>query len=195
MDTAVFLGTAENFVYGLCSAYFIYESATYFRHRREQRFYRTAAAIMAFWFLLVLKDPIYSCIDTQLHRHLYRTLLLVDMSAVFTCVFFVVELLSPIYITWSRIVQNSAFYLLMLVLYIVTANDIFFDINIVGMAVYCLIWYGSLLSDMGGAHRRADKTLPLHRAAKLLVGRQAVDVAGDSDVSVGAGGLDIFVLC
>jgi AraC-like DNA-binding protein len=140
MDTAVFLGTAENFVYGLCSAYFIYESATYFRHRREQRFYRTAAAIMAFWFLLVLKDPIYSCIDTQLHRHLYRTLLLVDMSAVFTCVFFVVELLSPIYITWSRIVQNSAFYLLMLVLYIVTANDIFFDINIVGMAVYCLIW-------------------------------------------------------
>lgn len=48
MDTAVFLGTAENFVYGLCSAYFIYESATYFRHRREQRFYRTAAAIMAF---------------------------------------------------------------------------------------------------------------------------------------------------
>ena len=38
MDTAVFLGTAENFVYGLCSAYFIYESATYFRHRREQRF-------------------------------------------------------------------------------------------------------------------------------------------------------------
>lgn len=28
----------------------------------------------------------------------------------------------------------------MLVLYIVTANDIFFDINIVGMAVYCLIW-------------------------------------------------------
>lgn len=90
MDTAVFLGTAENFVYGLCSAYFIYESATYFRHRREQRFYRTAAAIMAFWFLLVLKDPIYSCIDTQLHRHLYRTLLLVDMSAVFTCVFFVV---------------------------------------------------------------------------------------------------------
>lgn len=62
------------------------------------------------------------------------------MSAVFTCVFFVVELLSPIYITWSRIVQNSAFYLLMLVLYIVTANDIFFDINIVGMAVYCLIW-------------------------------------------------------
>ena len=25
--------------------------------------------------------------------------------------------------------------------------------------------------------------------------RQAVDVAGDSDVSVGAGGLDIFVLC
>ena len=80
MDTAVFLGTAENFVYGLCSAYFIYESATYFRHRREQRFYRTAAAIMAFWFLLVLKDPIYSCIDTQLHRHLYRTLLLVDMS-------------------------------------------------------------------------------------------------------------------
>lgn len=131
MDTAVFLGTAENFVYGLCSAYFIYECATYFRHRREQRFYRTAAAIMAFWFLLVLKDPIYSCIDTQLHRHLYRTLLLVDMSAVFTCVFFVVELLSPIYITWSRIVQNSAFYLLMLVLYIVTANDIFFDINIV----------------------------------------------------------------
>lgn len=106
MDTAVFLGTAENFVYGLCSAYFIYECATYFRHRREQRFYRTAAAIMAFWFLLVLKDPIYSCIDTQLHRHLYRTLLLVDMSAVFTCVFFVVELLSPIYITWSRIVQN-----------------------------------------------------------------------------------------
>lgn len=122
MDTAVFLGTAENFVYGLCSAYFIYESATYFRHRREQRFYRTAAAIMAFWFLLVLKDPIYSCIDTQLHRHLYRTLLLVDMSAVFTCVFFVVELLSPIYITWSRIVQNSAFYLLMLVLYIVRQN-------------------------------------------------------------------------
>lgn len=122
MDTAVFLGTAENFVCGLCSAYFIYESATYFRHRREQRFYRTAAAIMAFWFLLVLKDPIYSCIDTQLHRHLYRTLLLVDMSAVFTCVFFVVELLSPIYITWSRIVQNSAFYLLMLVLYIVRQN-------------------------------------------------------------------------
>lgn len=103
MDTAEFLGTAENFVYGLCSAYFIYETATYFRHRREQRFYRTAAAIMAFWFLLVLKDPIYSCIDTQLHRHLYRTLLLIDMSAVFTCVFFVVELLSPIYITWSRI--------------------------------------------------------------------------------------------
>ena len=38
MDTAEFLGTAENFVYGLCSAYFIYETATYFRHRREQRF-------------------------------------------------------------------------------------------------------------------------------------------------------------
>lgn len=186
MDTAVFLGTAENFVYGLCSAYFIYESATYFRHRREQRFYRTAAAIMAFWFLLVLKDPIYSCIDTQLHRHLYRTLLLVDMSAVFTCVFFVVELLSPIYITWSRIVQNSAFYLLMFVLYIVTANDFFFDINIVGMAVYCLIW---------AVRIAVLTTLPLYRAAKLLVDRQAVDVAGDSDVSVGAGGLDIFVLC
>lgn len=138
MDTTSILGTAENFIYGLCSAYFIYEAATYFRHRREQRFYRMAAAIMAFWFLLVLKDPIYSCIDV--HRHLYRSLLLIDMSAVFTCVFFVVELLSPIYVTWSRIVQNSAFYLLMLVLYIVTANDIFFDVSIVGIVVYCAIW-------------------------------------------------------
>lgn len=99
---------------------------------------------------------------------------------------FVVELLSPIYITWSRIVQNSAFYLLMLVLYIVTANDIFFDINIVGMAVYCLIW----------AVRIAVLTnATTTSCGKLLVGRQAVDVAGDSDVSVGAGGLDIFVLC
>ena len=76
MDTAVFLGTAENFVYGLCSAYFIYESATYFRHRREQRFYRTAAAIMAFWFLPALEGmPDFSAevealfVEKKLHRN------------------------------------------------------------------------------------------------------------------------------
>ena len=140
METSFIINTIENFTFGLCSAYFIYEAATYFKRRNEQHFYRTAAAIMMFWFLLMLKDPIYSCIDIDRHQRLYRTLLLVDMSAVFSCVFFVIELLSPLYITWRLIAKNSAFYLAMLILYIATGNDLFFDINIVGMAVYCLAW-------------------------------------------------------
>lgn len=83
MDTAVFLGTAENFVYGLCSAYFIYESATYFRHRREQRFYRTAAAIMAFWFLLVLAAWIYSCyVESSISNIAYIVIVTVVWAAV-----------------------------------------------------------------------------------------------------------------
>lgn len=140
METSLIVNTIENFTFGLCSAYFIYEAATYFKRRNEQHFYRTAAAIMTFWFLLMLKDPVYSCIDTERQQHIYRTLLLIDMSAVFSCVFFVIELLSPFYITWRLIAKNSAFYLAMLALYIATGNDIFFDLNIAGMVVYCIVW-------------------------------------------------------
>lgn len=132
--------SVTNFIYGLCSAYFLYEAVNYWLHRHEQQSYRTMAAIMAFWFLLLLKDPIYTCIDADSQRHLYRTLLTIDMSAVFSCVFFVVEVLSPLYITWRLILKNAAAYIVLLTLYAITGNDIFFNLNIAGMVVYCCIW-------------------------------------------------------
>lgn len=128
------------FVYfcnGACCMFFAYETCFYLFRRKQQRFYRTCAYIMAFWVILLIKDPFYALIAYD--KPLYNILMLIDMSALFTCSFYCIELLSPQKVTWKRIGIHTAPYLISLVIYILRPEQWAFNLSIYTMLAYCAV--------------------------------------------------------
>ena len=125
------------FCNGACCTFFVYEAYFYFLRRKQQRFYRTCAYIMIFWAILLIKDPFYLIFEHN--KPIYDLLMLIDMSALFTCSFYCIELLSPQKVTWKRISTHTAPYLITLAIYTFRPEQWAFNLSIYGMSAYCVI--------------------------------------------------------
>ena len=76
------------FCNGFCCMFFLVEGIYFYKRREERRLYRTTAVIFFIWFLLLLKDMFYSVDMFVDSERIYRSMLLFDMSVVFTCSFY-----------------------------------------------------------------------------------------------------------
>lgn len=122
--------------------FFMLEAFYYFSRRKEQRFYRNVSYTMFFWALLLLKDPLY--VYFEQNAFLYGLMMLIDMSVLLTCAFYLIELLSPQHIDAKRALVHAAPYLAVVCLYAIMQSDLAFNIAIGVMSVYSTIIFCSL---------------------------------------------------
>lgn len=135
MDT--FLLSASSFLNGLCCMLFFLEALWYLKRRNRHSFNKTVAITMFYWCLLFAKDPIYQIPSIADSVYLYKLFLLVDMTALFTCAFYSIELLNPLYVTKKNVLLHFLPYTMFVVLYAIFADPIIYDMAVYYMLAYC----------------------------------------------------------
>lgn len=135
--SAISLEGALIFTQGCISA-FLLAAGLFFLLRRGDRLKRMLGWILLFWFGLHMKDLLLLDSASPDYDYLQQLCMSIDMLAVPTCAFLLLELAHPGWLTWRRAILHEAPFLCIAALYWTWPVQIVFTINIVAALLYSL---------------------------------------------------------
>ncbi len=144
------------FCNGFCCMFFLVEGIYFYKRREERRLYRTTAVIFFIWFLLLLKDMFYSVDMFVDSERIYRSMLLFDMSVVFTCSFYAMDLLKPKYFTTRGVLMHIVPYFVGLGVYAATGWNWIYYAMFVACVVYSIVILVLMIRWIGEYMRAAE---------------------------------------
>lgn len=134
---AITLDNALAFTQG-CICMFLLTAGIYFLSQRGNRLKRMLGWILLFWFGLHMKDLLLLDASASDYEYMQELLMSVDMLAVPTCAFLLLELAHPGWLTWRKAILHEAPFVLFALLYLLRPTNIVFAINIVIALLYGL---------------------------------------------------------
>ena len=109
----------------------------------------TTAVIFFVWFVLLLKDLLYKSAFVSGSAIVYKSLMLFDTVVVFTCSFYVMDLLKPHLLTLRNILLHVVPYFVGLSLFVITGNDWIYNVIVIMSVVYCMVILAFMIKWMG----------------------------------------------
>ena len=144
------------FCNGFCCMFFLAEGLYFYKRREKKRLYKTTAVIFFIWFALLLKDMFYSVDSFIDSERVYRSMLLLDMSVVFTCSFYAMDLLKPKYFTMRGALMHVVPYFAGLCVYAATGWEWIYYAIFAACMVYSIVILAMMIKWMGEYMRAAE---------------------------------------
>ena len=141
---------------GFCCMFFLAEGLYFYKRREKKRLYKTTAVIFFIWFALLLKDMFYSVDSFIDSERVYRSMLLLDMSVVFTCSFYAMDLLKPKYFTMRGALMHVVPYFAGLCVYAATGWEWIYYAIFAARVVYSIVILAMMIKWMGEYMRAAE---------------------------------------
>lgn len=132
------LGNTLAFTQGCISA-LLFAGGLRFFLRRGDRLKRMLGLILLFWFALHMKDLLLLDAASPDYDYMQRLCMSIDMLAVPTCAFLLLELAHPGRMTLRRAILHETPFLCITLLYLAWPAQIVFTVNIVTALLYSLV--------------------------------------------------------
>lgn len=145
------------FSHGLCTMFFLMASFRLLRRYYSSRLHRVLGFVIAFWALLELKDLLLYLSDVLRGSYWANLLMMIDMTAVPACSYYLLELLSPGWLNAKRILSLGSLFVVLVAGYALTGSDgwlyamytysVLYAITIVAVLVIASHRYNAYLAD------------------------------------------------
>lgn len=110
------------FIHGLCTMFFIMVSIGLWKTENKTRLQQVLMGVMCYWALLELKDLLFYNSYMVRKAFLPDLLIIIDSSAVAAGLSYLLELLSPRWLSWRRALLLFSPFILMTLLFVVSSG-------------------------------------------------------------------------
>ncbi|MEG2673865.1 MAG: helix-turn-helix domain-containing protein [Muribaculaceae bacterium] len=115
---------------------YLFIASSYFIVHRKERLKGLVGFILLFWLLQHVQDLIPILFNMTLTTADMHMAAIIDMTAVPTCTFILIELIRPGWVTWKRIAYHEFPFVLLIIIFALTSSDVVYHISLIFVFLY-----------------------------------------------------------